>query len=178
MKSTGEHSLRPIPKTATSMASPSQTVRAAGGPDRTVQAKRQHAIDMSPRQSAQRKRLEHSFDHPLEKKYNPTGIPDEIKATMEDHFNTGFSNIRVHAGSTKASELNALAYTQGSEIHFAPGHYQPDTAQGKQLLGHELTHVVQQRQGRVAPTGQVGGMPLNDNPALEKEADVMGEKVK
>lgn len=70
-----------------------------------------------------------------------------------------------------------MAFTQGEHIHFAPGQYQPHTAQGKRLLGHELAHVVQQREGRVAPTGQVAGMPLNDNPALEKEADDMGRKV-
>ena len=43
----------------------------------------------------------------------------------------------------------ALAYTQGTDIHFAPGQFEPDTSAGQQLLGHELTHVIQQAEGRV-----------------------------
>jgi hypothetical protein len=43
-------------------------------------------------------------------------------------------------------------------------------------LPHEAWHVVQQRQGRVQPTLDVGGTPVNDNPGLEHEADVMGAK--
>jgi hypothetical protein len=70
-----------------------------------------------------------------------------------------------------------LAYTQGNDIHFAPGQYSPETSKGQELLGHELTHVVQQRQGRVQPTKEQGkGLAINDNPALENEADRMGKK--
>ncbi|MBN2817614.1 MAG: DUF4157 domain-containing protein, partial [Bacteroidales bacterium] len=58
----------------------------------------------------------------------------------------------------------------------APGQYNPGSQKGQELIGHELTHVVQQREGRVAPTKQGKGLPVNDNPALEKEADEMGAK--
>lgn len=105
---------------------------------------------------------------------NQTGIPDRVKQRMEDSFNTDFSSVRVHADSAKAPEVGALAYTQGSDIHFAPGQFKPDTSAGQQLLGHELTHVIQQQEGRVQPTTEIGGMAVNDNPALEHEADVRG----
>ena len=73
---------------------------------------------------------------------NATGMPDTVKAEMEAAFEADFSNVRVHADSAKAVEVGAVAYTQGSHIHFAPGEYRPDSAQGKQLLEHELAHVV------------------------------------
>ncbi|MFN6947166.1 MAG: DUF4157 domain-containing protein, partial [Cytophagaceae bacterium] len=68
------------------------------------------------------------------------------------------------------------AYAQGNDIHFAPGQYNPETQSGQELLGHELTHVVQQRQGRVQGTTQTKGLAVNDDTALEHEADVMGKK--
>lgn len=107
---------------------------------------------------------------------NTTGIPDNVKQRMEDSFGTDFSGVRVHPESSKAPEVGALAYTQGTDIHFAPGQFKPDTSAGQQLLGHELAHVVQQAEGRVQPTTEVGGMPVNDDVSLEHEADVLGAK--
>lgn len=107
---------------------------------------------------------------------NQTGIPDTVKQRMEDSFGTDFSSVRVHPDSSKAPEVGALAYTQGTDIHFAPGQFKPDSTSGQELLGHELTHVMQQAEGRVQPTTAIGGMPVNDNEALEHEADVMGRK--
>lgn len=77
----------------------------------------------------------------------------------------------------KPVEVGALAYAQGSDIHFAPGQYDPNSKSGQELLAHELTHVQQQQsEGRVKSTGQVSGMPLNDDKSLEKEADDMASK--
>jgi hypothetical protein len=117
------------------------------------------------------------FEKPLQRKPTNTGIPEEVQAKMENAFNTSFSDVKVHADSSKAPEVGALAYTQGSDIHFAPGQYQPDTGKGQQLLGHELTHVVQQREGQVQPTTEVAGLPVNDDPSLERKADEMARKV-
>ena len=108
---------------------------------------------------------------------NRTGIPDELKTWMENSLGADFSDVTVHADSGKARDVGALAYTQGADVHFAPGQFKPETSDGKQLLSHELTHVVQQRQGKVSPTTEVAGMPVNDDPALEKEADEKGKKV-
>ena len=107
---------------------------------------------------------------------NQTGIPDYVIQGMESSFGTDFSSVRVHPDSSKAPEVGALAYTQGTDIHFAPGQFKPDTSAGQQLLGHELTHVIQQAEGRVQPTTEVGGMAVNDDLSLEHEADVMGAK--
>ena len=59
-----------------------------------------------------------------------------------------FSDVRVHHDHS-ATMLNARSFTHGSDIYVAPGHYEPHTGAGQQLLTHELTHVVQQRQGGV-----------------------------
>ncbi|HEX7841154.1 MAG TPA: DUF4157 domain-containing protein, partial [Kofleriaceae bacterium] len=68
---------------------------------------------------------------------------------MEIAFAADFSNVRVHEGA-QATAIGALAYAQGTDLHFAPGQYQPHSPRGQELLGHELAHVVQQTQGRVA----------------------------
>lgn len=107
---------------------------------------------------------------------NLTGIPSEVKQRMEDSFGTDFSSVRVHPDSSKAPDVGALAYTQGTDIHFAPGQFKPDTSAGQQLLGHELAHVVQQAAGRVEPTTEIGGMAVNDDVSLEQEADALGAK--
>jgi len=109
-------------------------------------------------------------------KPSPNGLPKEVNTQMESSIGADFSDVKVHPNSSKAPEVGALAYTQGSDIHFAPGQFQPETPKGQALLGHELTHVVQQREGRVTPTTQVKGMAVNDDPGLEKEADQMGKK--
>jgi hypothetical protein len=77
------------------------------------------------------------------------GLPLDAatRAFMESHFGHDFSNVRVHidaraAGSAQA--VDALAYTVGHNIVFGSGQYAPHTREGKQLLTHELTHVLQQ----------------------------------
>jgi len=96
-----------------------------------------------------------------------------IRDAMERLFQADFSAVRVHEGST-ASSIGALAFTVGDALHFAPGRYDPTSRAGVALLGHELTHVVQQREGRVAnPFGH--GVAIVQDPALEAEADRMGQ---
>lgn len=104
------------------------------------------------------------------------GLPQTVQAKMEQTLGADFSGVNIHAESSKASEAGALAYTQGKDVHFAPGQFQPDTQKGQELIGHELTHVVQQQKGQVRPTGEVNGMALNDDPGLEQQADIMGAK--
>lgn len=122
--------------------------------------------------------LQGKFEQPVQRAEdaNQTGIPDPVKQRMEDSFGTDFSGVRVHPESSKAPEVGALAYTQGTDIHFAPGQFKPDTSAGQQLLGHELAHVIQQAEGRVQPTTEIAGMAVNDNEGLEQEADALGAK--
>lgn len=103
-------------------------------------------------------------------------MPEAVQAKMESAFGQDFSDVSIHTNSQASKSAGALAHTQGSEVHFAPGQFNPESQSGQELLGHELTHVVQQRQGRVQPTGSTpDGMPLNDNKGLESEADQMGK---
>ncbi|WP_431854403.1 DUF4157 domain-containing protein [Azospirillum sp.] len=99
-------------------------------------------------------------------------LPDGVRQKMESFFKADFSDVRVHVGS-EAPSIGALAFTLGTNLYFAPGQYNPDTPHGQQLLGHELTHVVQQRAGRVRnPFGS--GIAVVQDPSLEAEADRMG----
>ncbi len=78
-------------------------------------------------------------------------------------------HVKVHYNSSKPATVQAHAYAQGSDIHLASGQ--------EKHLPHELGHVVQQMQGRVKPTKQLKGKTqINDDPALEKEADELGAK--
>lgn len=105
----------------------------------------------------------------------PNAMPAPVRARMERSFGADFSSVRIHQGG-RAAAAGALAYTQGEDIHFAPGQYAPDTDGGMRLLGHELAHVVQQREGRVRPTRQAAGLAVNDNDGLEREADLAGDR--
>jgi len=74
-------------------------------------------------------------------------LPAETRSFMEPRFGNDFSNVRIHQDQGAAQlnhQLNARAFTYQNHIFFGPGQYQPQTVQGKQLLAHELTHVVQQ----------------------------------
>lgn len=100
---------------------------------------------------------------------NRTGLPDRLKRGVEALSGLSLDAVRVHRNSAKPAQLQAHAYTQGSEIHVAPGQ--------EQHLPHEAWHVVQQMQGRVKPTLQLKeGIPINDDAGLEHEADVMGAR--
>jgi len=94
-------------------------------------------------------------------------MPDNLKAGVESLSGIDMSDVRVHYNSSKPAEVGALAYTQGTNIHVAPGQ--------ERHLPHEAWHVVQQAQGRVRPTMQLNRIAVNDDLGLEKEADRMGE---
>ena len=115
-----------------------------------------------------------AFKVPLRPKSGGLPLPSDVRTKMETAFGADFSDVRVHIGR-EATSLGAIAYTWGTNIHFAPGQYNPHTIQGQKLLGHELWHVVQQRAGRVRnPFG--GGVAVVQDHALEAEADRMGIK--
>ncbi len=104
----------------------------------------------------------------LQRKANNTGLPDNLKAGVENLSGFSMDNVRVHYNSSQPATVQALAYTQGTDIHVAAGQ--------EKHLPHEAWHVAQQMAGRVEPTMEVGGLPVNDNIGLEHEADVMGAK--
>ena len=96
-------------------------------------------------------------------------LPPAVRQKMEAVFGQSFADVRVHVGA-EAQAIGAIAYTRGSHIHFAPGHYDPASPQGQRVLARELTHVVQQRAGRVRnPFG--GGVAVVRDTLLEAEAE-------
>lgn len=99
-------------------------------------------------------------------------LPDTVREKMEASFGASLSDVRVHVGPQAAS-IGAVAFTRGSDIYFAPGQYQPHAMHGQQLLGHELAHVLQQRQGRVQNPFGTGVAVVQDR-HLEAEADRLG----
>lgn len=102
----------------------------------------------------------------VQRQANKTGLPDNLKSGMENLSGISLDHVRVHYNSAKPATVQAHAYAQGSDIHLASGQ--------EKHLPHELGHVVQQAQGRVSATTSVAGMAVNDSPALEHEADVLG----
>ena len=103
-----------------------------------------------------------------------SGLPDPVRTKMESAFGADFSDVRVHQ-TPDARSIGAVAFTRGRDIHFTPGRYDPASLSGQKLIGHEMTHVVQQRAGHVAvPQGP--GLPVNADPTLEAEADHLGAK--
>lgn len=108
--------------------------------------------------------LKRKTEGPEIKKPNLTGIPAQMKLDFEQRSGLSFDDVRVHYGSDRPARLGALAYTRGNEVYIGPGQ--------ERHLSHELGHVVQQKAGRVRPTGWIGGLPLNDQPELEREADL------
>lgn len=71
----------------------------------------------------------------------------ETRRYMESRIGFDFSKVRLHTDASAAASaraLNARAYTVGNDVVFSTGSYAPQTIQGKRLLAHELTHVVQQ----------------------------------
>ncbi|MDC0713317.1 DUF4157 domain-containing protein [Stigmatella sp. ncwal1] len=99
---------------------------------------------------------------------NQTGLPSNLKSGIEALSGVSLNDTRVHYNSGKPSQLHALAYTQGSDIHLGAGQ--------EKHLAHEAWHVVQQKQGRVRPTLHMSGQSINDDRSLEREADMMGSK--
>ncbi len=101
-----------------------------------------------------------------------------VQKQMSEGMGYDFSNVRVHT-SPESDELNqqlsAKAFTTGADIFFKQGEYDPHSGSGRELLAHELTHVVQQGTGRVGGSG--GGMtvrPAGD--AFEQEADALAKQ--
>ena len=97
---------------------------------------------------------------------NRTGLPDRLKAGVETLSGLSMDHVRVHRSSAQPAQLNAHAFTRGSDIHVAPGQ--------ERHLAHEAWHVVQQAQARVRPTVNVAGVGVNDDSGLEREADAQG----
>ena len=74
-------------------------------------------------------------------------MSDNVQNFMQQHFQRDFSDVRVHKDPEAASisqQVHAQAFALGKDIYFNQGKFSPENSEGKRLLAHELTHVVQQ----------------------------------
>lgn len=94
---------------------------------------------------------------------NSTGIPDRMKQDFENRSGLSFDDVRIHYNSGRPARFQSLAYTQGANVYIAPGQ--------EKHLGHELGHVLQQKQGMVRPAIRYENALLNNDPYLENQAD-------
>ncbi len=94
-------------------------------------------------------------------------IDSAAKSFMESGFGYDFGDVKIHndeAAHRSAAGINARAYTLGNDIVFGRDEYRPDTAGGRRLLAHELTHVVQQ-------SGRPAGLNVQHTPAPVVQRD-------
>lgn len=102
-------------------------------------------------------------------------LPAALRTDMESALDQDLADIRIFENDA-ASKIDAAAFTQGNQIHFHPGLYQPQTFIGRKLIGHELAHVAQQRAGRVTTPTHLA-VPITDDPRHELEADSIADKI-
>jgi Domain of unknown function (DUF4157)/Bacterial toxin 34 len=127
-------------------------------------------------ETCRQKRLQHKSSVGVERQNAVPPIVDEVlrspgqpldretRAFMEPRFGHDFSQVRVHTDSRAAESARAIAaaaYAVNQDIVFGYGRYHPATGEGKLLLAHELTHVVQQRGGGNWAQRQVEGLPTS-----------------
>jgi hypothetical protein len=108
-------------------------------------------------------------------------LEPQVKDDMESSLGHDFSDVRVHsdgAAAESAKAVHAQAYTVGRDVVFESGRYQPESSDGRRMLAHELTHVVQQRNGPVdgTPTGDGVAVSHPSDP-FEQAAEHAAEKV-
>jgi hypothetical protein len=94
-------------------------------------------------------------------------LPEPTRGMMESGYGRSFDNVRLYTdgGAASAAEsIQARAFTVGSNVYFGAGQYQPQTSSGRQLIAHELAHVVQQSSGLAQPSVQRAGTDDTTNP--------------
>lgn len=102
-----------------------------------------------------------------------SAMANTTQQEMSGSFGTDFSNVRIHTGSNAVQmnkELGSHAFTNGSDIYFNEGKYNPGSDSGKHLLAHELTHTVQQG----AATSHIHKKA--DESVIQKDDDPCAEK--
>lgn len=102
------------------------------------------------------------------------------RAFFEPRFGQDFSRVRVHTegrAAESARAVNALAYTVGRDIVFAAGQYRPQTEEGRQVLAHELAHVVQQGGTSFSAGATFQSRLSTDEEVYERQADTVARAV-
>lgn len=110
-----------------------------------------------------------------------SALDGPTRSFMESRLGADFSDVRVHTGA-KATEaarsVQAHAYTVGTDLVFQDGQYNPSSNDGRKMLAHELTHVMQQRSGPVDGTPAAGGISVSDpSDRFERAAEATADRV-
>jgi hypothetical protein len=130
----------PGPATSTTLPVASRITRRAGAPD---SGEGGHVEPMGAAGGT----LDAGTEAELGSAAGGRPMDTRLRATMEGAFGADFSRVRLHTGD-QAERLNrttgSRAFTTGNRIFFGPGAYAPSSSAGRELLAHELTHVVQQ----------------------------------
>jgi len=106
----------------------------------------------------------------LETRRNDTGIPNGLRTQFETLSGFSFDDVRIHYHSDKPARFGALAYTQGNQVYVGAGQ--------ERHLPHELGHIVQQKRGGVRANFNIGGQPVNNDAALERQADTYARQAR
>jgi hypothetical protein len=104
-------------------------------------------------------------------------LPGEVAEAMGARLGHDFSQVRIHddaQAAASAAHYAADAYTLGSHIVFGAGHYQPGSQAGQRLLAHELTHVIQARNGGGGATGVSSPSDASEQEASRVAATALG----
>jgi hypothetical protein len=187
-----------VPLNALSAAGNMAIQRAAAGPGPAPAAAQMGAValdsggcscggscDDCKKKSVQRKgagafdAIPAGFESSMQRSGPGRSLGPDTRSMMEPGLGEDLGDVRVHDdrdAAEAASQIRAHAFTTGRDIYFGAGRYQPDSQDGRQLLAHELTHVVQQRRG-LAGSGlkSLNGTPQND--PLEREAEEAERRV-
>jgi len=118
------------------------------------------------------------FQQILQRKGSGQPLDTGVRAFMETRFGQDFSGVYVHTDAQTAQtaqQLSAIAYTVGRDIFFGEGQYQPQSQEGRRLLAHELTHVVQQEGQPAMP--QTGLQVSEPGDRFEQEAERVAEQI-
>lgn len=100
---------------------------------------------------------------------------------MESRFGTDFSNVRIHTNNNAIQmnkEIGARAFTNGSDIYFNRGTYNPSATSGKFLLAHELTHTVQQNKAQSSGTNVQKQSNKTSSNIIQRDVDWTEDEIK
>jgi len=141
------------------------------GANPTISSAGPHIRSLSPNLPGLSVAVPSSVDKALASPSTPMG--SALQQDMERRFGQDFSDVRVHTGKEaedSAQEVSAAAYTVGHDIVFGEGQYFPDSHQGRKLISHELTHVLQQTEMGLSPyvARQTTSPPIWHTQALQE----------
>lgn len=123
---------------------------------------------------------EHTTERIQQEQGSGQAIEPGVRAEMSAGLGYDLDEVRVHTGSPADSlsrQVSARAFTTGNDIFFRDGEYAPETGTGRELLAHELTHVIDQNEGAVGGSSG-GGMTVHaPDDVHERRADAVARQV-